>query len=63
MFPGQHAVLKGPDLEDGDSMTCGDNRLMSYFMIPKANIPPIIFCHVMSHNSLGELFGAALQAF
>ena len=51
MFPGRHALIKGMDLEDGDSMTCGDSKLMPYF-IPKANLSPIIFCHVMSYNSL-----------
>lgn len=62
MFPGQHTLIKGLDLEYGDSMTCGDNRLMPYF-IPKANLSPIIFCHVMSYNSLWELFWAAFQDF
>ena len=63
MFPGQHVLIKGLDLEDGAGMTCGDNRLAIYFMIPKAKRSPIIFCHVMSYHSLWELACAAFQAF
>lgn len=62
MFPWQHAVIQGQDLEDGDSTNCGNIRLGTYFM-STARISPVIFCHVVSYSSLWKLFWTIFQTF
>lgn len=57
VFSWRHEQIKGLDLEYGNSMICENGKLMPYFMIYKAKLFPVIFCHVMSYSRSENYFG------